>query len=160
MSFVFHFTGHFEYGTDILDFSPLSFQHGCLETVPPTCTATDVSALRWVLHANHDYYVTIKVTNLAGLKTLATSHPYKHNVRIPSPGIVYDVSPLSTGSSSFAVSNKYYNTLCLRYTFVKCWFAYTLFLSYAGLTGNICIHLRWCSCRLTVTRQVSLVDHC
>ena len=114
MSFVFHFTGHFEYGTDILDFSPLSFQHGCLETVPPTCTATDVSALRWVLHANHDYYVTIKVTNLAGLTTLATSHPYKHNVRIPSPGIVYDVSPLSTGSSSFAVSNKYYNTLCLR----------------------------------------------
>jgi hypothetical protein len=142
----------------LLDFSPLSFRHGCLETVPSTCTATDVSALRWVLHANHDYYVTIKVTNLAGLTTLATSHPYKHNVRIPSPGIVYDVNPLSTGSSSFAVSNIYYNTLCLRYTFVKCWFAYTLFLSYAGLTGNICIHLRWCSCHLTVTQQVSLVD--
>ena len=83
--------------------------------VPPTCTATDVSALRWVLHANHNYYVTIKVTNLAGLTTLETSHPYKHNVRIPSPGVVYDVSPLSTSSSSFAVSNDCYSKSNLYY---------------------------------------------
>ncbi|XP_071153805.1 uncharacterized protein [Mytilus edulis] len=87
--------GSFKYGTDILDFSPLSFMNTCLQTKPPICTAIETKDLHWSLHADEEYYITIKVTNLAGLTATHTSEPYKHYTQLPEPGVVFDVDKAS-----------------------------------------------------------------
>ena len=39
------------------------------------------------------YYVSIKVTNTAGLVKIKSSEPYRHNVQLPDKGVVYDIDP-------------------------------------------------------------------
>jgi hypothetical protein len=73
----------------------LTYNIHCVRTIPPECTAIDLSSLEWTLHGNHDYYVTIKVTNLAGLTTTHTSVVYTHDVQPPSPGVVLDINDRS-----------------------------------------------------------------
>ncbi|XP_052095904.1 uncharacterized protein LOC127731085 [Mytilus californianus] len=87
--------GRLKYGTDILDFSPLSFRKSCHQSKPPICTAIEARYLPWSLHADHEYYITIKVTNLAGLTATHTSEPYKHYTQMPVPGVVFDVNKAS-----------------------------------------------------------------
>ncbi|CAC5401969.1 unnamed protein product [Mytilus coruscus] len=87
--------GRLKYGTDILDFSPLSFRKSCHQTKPPICTAIETRYLPWSLHADHEYYITIKVTNLAGLTATHTSEPYKHYTQLPVAGVVFDVDKAS-----------------------------------------------------------------
>jgi hypothetical protein len=82
----------------------LTYNIHCVRTIPPECTAIDLSSLEWTLHGNHDYYVTIKVTNLAGLTTTHTSVVYTHDVQPPSPGVVLDINPTNIGNRQLQVS--------------------------------------------------------
>lgn len=65
----------------------------CTDIVTPTCTAAMVTTLDWSLHGNHKYYVSIKVTNTAGLVKIKSSGPYIHNVQLPAKGVVFDIEP-------------------------------------------------------------------
>ncbi|CAG2197001.1 unnamed protein product [Mytilus edulis] len=90
--------GHAAGKTDVFRYKPLLYSKTCIKTQPPECAAIDTSTLDWSLHGHHDYYVTIKVTNLAGLSSTQTSVVYTHDTQIPSPGIVYDIDPISVKS--------------------------------------------------------------
>lgn len=80
---------------DIQSFQNLQIGGPCKRTVPATCTALSVSHLKWSLHGHHDYYFTIKATNLAGLSVIQTSLRYTHDIQLPAEGIVMDVIPTS-----------------------------------------------------------------
>ena len=83
---------------DIQEFQDLQDGGLCKHTVPATCTALLTSSLKWSLHGHHSYYFTIKATNLAGLSIRQTSVEYRHDVQLPSRGIVTDM-PVSQSSS-------------------------------------------------------------
>lgn len=72
---------------------PLSAGGTCVDILTPTCTAVMVTSLNWSLHGNHKYYVSIKVTNTAGLVKIKSSGPYIHNVQLPAEGVVFDIEP-------------------------------------------------------------------
>ena len=72
-------------------FKKLTAYGECEASEPPTCTAIPLNQLEWNVHHSKDYYITIRVTNTAGLVTRATSKPYKHTILAPSKGIVIDV---------------------------------------------------------------------
>lgn len=82
----------------------MTYNKHCVRTIPPDCTAIDLSSLEWTLHGNHDYYVTIKVTNLAGLTTTHTSVVYTYDVQPPYPGVVLDINPTNIGNRQLQVS--------------------------------------------------------
>ncbi|XP_076117799.1 uncharacterized protein LOC143085385 [Mytilus galloprovincialis] len=85
--------GHTAYGTDIHDFLPLQSGDICTFTYPPNCTAVDITNMDWFLHGHHTYYVSIKITNSAGLVTIQTSDSYIHDVQLPAEGVIIDVDP-------------------------------------------------------------------
>ncbi|CAG2234222.1 unnamed protein product [Mytilus edulis] len=85
--------GHTAYGTDIQDFLPLQSGDICTFTYPPNCTAVDITNMDWFLHGHHTYYVSIKITNSAGLVTIQTSDSYIHDVQLPAEGVIIDVDP-------------------------------------------------------------------
>ncbi|CAC5360416.1 unnamed protein product [Mytilus coruscus] len=85
--------GHTAYGTDIQDFQPLQSGDSCTLTYPPNCTAVDITNMDWFLHGHHSYYVSIKITNSAGLVTIQTSDPYIHDVQLPAEGVIIDIDP-------------------------------------------------------------------
>ncbi|XP_076113981.1 uncharacterized protein LOC143082265 [Mytilus galloprovincialis] len=87
--------GHRPNMYDIQSFQNLQIGGPCKRTVPATCTALSVSHLKWSLHGHHDYYFTIKATNLAGLSVIQTSLRYTHDIQLPAEGIVMDVIPTS-----------------------------------------------------------------
>ena len=76
---------------NILPFTELSAGGSCTATQHPTCAALDLSVLPWQLHANHEYYVSIKAENAIGLFTIATSSVYKHDVTMATGGLIFDV---------------------------------------------------------------------
>ncbi|XP_067682774.1 uncharacterized protein [Haliotis asinina] len=80
-------------GSEILPFRPLQSGGGCTVSRSPTCAAVATSDLHWDLHHGHTYYASIKVTNIVGLWTVGVSEPYIHNIRPPSPGVVFDSCP-------------------------------------------------------------------
>ncbi|CAC5375358.1 unnamed protein product [Mytilus coruscus] len=90
--------GHAAGKTDVFGYQPLLYSKTCVKTQPPECTAIDTSSLDWSLHGHHDYYVTIKATNLAGFSSTQTSVVYTHDTQLPSPGLVYDIDPISMNS--------------------------------------------------------------
>ncbi|KAI8509825.1 hypothetical protein Bbelb_122530 [Branchiostoma belcheri] len=57
-----------------------------------SCVALPMSHLEWHLHGNQVYYVTLRVTNSAGLTSTLTSTPYHHDVELPSVGVVFEVA--------------------------------------------------------------------
>ena len=83
--------GHKEYGTDVQNYMPLRTGGSCTLTSPATCTVAKVTELDWFLHGHHTYYVSIKVTNTAGLVKIQTSSPYIHDVQRPAEGVVFDI---------------------------------------------------------------------
>ncbi|XP_070564494.1 uncharacterized protein [Ptychodera flava] len=92
--------GSTPYGTQLLQFTPVSeFQSRMCETTQqPSCVGVPTDILDWDLHGDHIYYMSIKVTNVAGLTVTATSEPYRHLVDLPSAGVVLDtVNPESAG---------------------------------------------------------------
>lgn len=95
--------GHAASATDVISYRPLQYNTKCIRTEPPDCTAIDTSSLDWSLHGHHDYYVTIKVTNLAGLSITKTSVVYTHDIQLPSAGIVYDINLNNVNDSSLKV---------------------------------------------------------
>lgn len=100
----FCITGHQQYKYDLQHFQNL--QHGgpCTMTIPPTCTILPISKLKWSLHGHHEYYFTIKATNVVGLSVLQSSVAYNHNVQRPSEGIVFDISSQYMSSRHTIVS--------------------------------------------------------
>lgn len=86
-------SGNTALGTQIQQYMPLSTGGTCTDIVTPTCTAVMVTTLDWFLHGNHKYYVSIKVTNTAGLFMIKSSGPYIHNVQLPAEGVVFDIEP-------------------------------------------------------------------
>ena len=95
--------GHQPNMYDIQQFRDLQFEGSCKRTIPAHCTALPISNLKWSLHGHHDYYFTIKATNLAGLSTTKASFPYFHDVQLPAEGIVIDVSPTASSLPSKVV---------------------------------------------------------
>ena len=83
--------GRTEYGTHVSPFRPLP------PTTPPFCdtpfcVAIDTVVLTPSLLSGHEYYVTIKVTNRAGLSTYISTTPYEHVSSLSSSGYVYDIN--------------------------------------------------------------------
>ena len=58
-----------------------------------SCAAFLLSSLAWYLHGDHEYYVSVRAENGAGLATVGTSPVYRHIVQLPSKGVVLDVAP-------------------------------------------------------------------
>ncbi|KAI8519531.1 hypothetical protein Bbelb_027880 [Branchiostoma belcheri] len=77
--------GHSPGGTELSVFAPVKsfLQSNSLCTIA-FCVALPMSQLEWHLHGNQVYYVTLRVTNSAGLTSTLTSTPYHHNVELPS----------------------------------------------------------------------------
>ena len=90
---MFWFLGDTALGTQIQQFKPLSVGGTCTDIISPICTAVNITTLDWYLHGNHKYYVSVKVSNTAGLVTIESSDPYIHNVQVPDEGVVFDVDP-------------------------------------------------------------------
>ncbi|XP_069132408.1 uncharacterized protein [Argopecten irradians] len=85
--------GHSSFTTDIQGYEDIREGSTCFfDHYPPTCTAVDISKLAWDLHGHHTYYVTLKVQNTAGLYSTASSEPYTHDVMLPTPGSVLEIS--------------------------------------------------------------------
>ncbi|XP_067663316.1 uncharacterized protein [Haliotis asinina] len=77
----------------MIPFTTLQSGGGCTLTSPPTCTAFATTDLQWDLHHSHTYFVSVRVTNIVGLSTVAVSEPYVHDVMPPLHGVVVDVIP-------------------------------------------------------------------
>ena len=43
------------------------------------------------MHGYREYYIVIKVTNIADLFTVVSSDAYKHDVELASEGVVIDI---------------------------------------------------------------------
>ncbi|XP_070573746.1 uncharacterized protein [Ptychodera flava] len=72
----------------------------CEVTVPPSCVAVPTDIFDWHLHGEQTYYISIKLTNVAGLSVVTSSLPYRHVVLLPREGVVYDIaSPDERGVS-------------------------------------------------------------
>lgn len=50
-----------------------------------------ITDLDWYLHGHHTYFISVKVTNTAGLTTIQASSPYVHDVQLPAEGLVLDI---------------------------------------------------------------------
>ncbi|XP_078658232.1 uncharacterized protein LOC144903715, partial [Branchiostoma floridae x Branchiostoma belcheri] len=85
--------GHSPGGTELSSFAPVQsfLQSNSLCTIV-SCVALPMSHLEWHLHGNQVYYVTLRVTNSAGLTSTLTSAPYHHDVELPSVGVVFEVA--------------------------------------------------------------------
>ncbi|XP_070573771.1 uncharacterized protein [Ptychodera flava] len=73
----------------------------CEVTVPPSCVAVPTDMLDWHLHGEQTYYISFKVTNVAGLSVVASSLPYRHIVLLPREGVVYDITLPDEAGVSF-----------------------------------------------------------
>ncbi|XP_022100380.1 uncharacterized protein LOC110984469 isoform X2 [Acanthaster planci] len=58
-----------------------------------SCAAFSLDDLDWHLHGDHEYYVSVRAQNGAGLATVGTSSVYRPIVQLPSVGVVLDVAP-------------------------------------------------------------------
>ncbi|XP_046345841.2 uncharacterized protein LOC124126446 [Haliotis rufescens] len=124
-------------GSDIIPFLPLQSGGGCSVSTPPSCTAVATRDLQWDLHHGHTYYVSVKVTNIVGLWTVGVSEPYVHNVRLPSLGVILDVSPQEEqsllGISKFEDTDLQLSTS----TLATRWYGFDDGLS--GVTYKVCV---------------------
>ncbi|XP_071088930.1 uncharacterized protein [Haliotis cracherodii] len=82
----------------LIPFTALQSGGGCTLTSPPTCTAVALTDLHWDLHHSHTYFVSVRVTNIVGLSTVAVSEPYVHDVMLPLRGVVEDIIPVGEES--------------------------------------------------------------
>ncbi|XP_071084119.1 uncharacterized protein [Haliotis cracherodii] len=102
----------------VIPFTALQSGGGCTLTSPPTCTAVALTDLHWDLHHSHTYFVSVRVTNIVGLSTVAVSEPYVHDVALPSHGVVEDVIPAGEESlfdiSAFDDTDHQVSTSVLR----------------------------------------------
>ncbi|XP_078585869.1 uncharacterized protein LOC144867679 [Branchiostoma floridae x Branchiostoma japonicum] len=94
--------GRLSGSAELFTFSPVESSTLCPTTTPPSCVSLPVSNFEWHLHGNHVYYVTVRVTNSAGLTSSVTSMPYHHNVELPSVGVVFE---LAESSATDALQN-------------------------------------------------------
>ncbi|KAK3082667.1 hypothetical protein FSP39_002132, partial [Pinctada imbricata] len=93
--------GTSQYRADMMPWQPLTTGGTCVLTTPPSCTAIQISALKWSLQGGHSYYTTIKATNFAGLVTSAVSGPYTYDFGLPSEGVVIDIDTMDIEDVDF-----------------------------------------------------------
>ena len=96
------FIGRSPYGTEIHEFIPIDITDTSNCPNNHYCFTLNASLLQ--LLDNHTYYFPLRVTNLAGLSSMASSEKYVHISAAPSIGYVYDIDlsrqfDLSTGRS-------------------------------------------------------------
>ena len=58
-----------------------------------SCAAFSLDSLEWYLHGDHEYYVSVRAQNGAGLSAIGISSVYRHIIQLPSMGVVLDVAP-------------------------------------------------------------------
>ncbi|PAA58273.1 hypothetical protein BOX15_Mlig000537g3, partial [Macrostomum lignano] len=86
--------GSKEHSTDIVHFERVKQGPECSHIhTPVTCASLELSQLDWSLIGDHTYYVSIRCTNEAQLRTVAFAEPIVHNNRLPSVGFVTDEDP-------------------------------------------------------------------
>uniref|UniRef100_A0A1I8JEP6 EGF-like domain-containing protein n=1 Tax=Macrostomum lignano TaxID=282301 RepID=A0A1I8JEP6_9PLAT len=86
--------GSKEHSTDIVHFERVKQGPECSHShTPVTCASLELSQLDWSLIGDHTYYVSIRCTNEAQLRTVAFAEPIVHNNRLPSVGFVTDEDP-------------------------------------------------------------------
>ena len=71
---------------DIYPFNDLIYAGPCKKSIPSTCTVLPIDEIKWSLHGHHQYFFTLKATNLAGLSAYQTSQPYGHDVHYHQKG--------------------------------------------------------------------------
>ncbi|XP_078573997.1 uncharacterized protein LOC144860568 isoform X2 [Branchiostoma floridae x Branchiostoma japonicum] len=85
--------GHSSGGTELFAFAPVtSFLESNSLCPTASCVALPVRQFEWHLHGDQVYYVTLRVTDSAGLTSSLTSTPYHHNVELPSVGVVFELA--------------------------------------------------------------------
>ncbi|XP_071798435.1 uncharacterized protein [Asterias amurensis] len=85
--------GHTRGGTETVSFkSNKDYVIGPCES-RTSCAAFLLDDLSWYLHGDHEYYISVKAKNGAGLSKVGTSSVYRHNMQLPSKGVVLDVPP-------------------------------------------------------------------
>ncbi|XP_078574183.1 uncharacterized protein LOC144860694 [Branchiostoma floridae x Branchiostoma japonicum] len=87
---------HFPGSTELFAFAPVKSNAFCPATILPSCAVLPLSSFEWHLHGDQVYYVTLRTTNSAGLASSVTSPPYRHNVQLPSEGVVFEIAELGT----------------------------------------------------------------
>ncbi|XP_071784665.1 uncharacterized protein [Asterias amurensis] len=89
--------GHTRGGTEFVSYrSQKEYVIGPCES-QTFCAAFLLDDLSWYLHGDHEYYISVKAENSAGLSTVGTSSVYRHIVQLPSQGVVLDVPPSGEG---------------------------------------------------------------
>ena len=61
------------------------------------CVTILLEQLSVALHANHEFFVTIKATNAVELSVMGTSTVIRYLQQMPSVGVVFDVAPSAIG---------------------------------------------------------------
>ena len=98
-------SGHTPEDTATIVYQPLpDYIFGPCSGEPFACAAVPIVDLDWAVHADHEYYMSIKAKNTAGLDVVGVSMPYKHSVQLPSKGVVLDIDPESVSDETFSVS--------------------------------------------------------
>ncbi|CAC5390406.1 unnamed protein product [Mytilus coruscus] len=77
---------------DVQSFTSIDSVGPCTAAYPPQCSAVLISDLQWPLHSNHDYYISLRVTNVLGMSSIKTSEPFRY-VQLPTKGVIFDVPP-------------------------------------------------------------------
>lgn len=87
-----YFAGQTSSLQDVQSFTSINVIGPCSASQPPTCSAILISDLQFPLHAYHEYFITLRVTNVAGFSSTKTSEPFKY-VQLPTKGLIFDVPP-------------------------------------------------------------------
>ncbi|WAR05117.1 hypothetical protein MAR_020486 [Mya arenaria] len=83
--------GSARFTSNVVPFSAQRSGGSCNINDTTSCTAVDMRSLKWALHENTDYYVTVKATDPLGLFVVASSERYTRYYELPSSGVVYDI---------------------------------------------------------------------
>ena len=85
--------GRSEFSEDVQYFQPIPSPDPA-HCSTPYCFAIDLASLGSSIISGHDYVITIRAINSAGLVSYSTSDsPFTYTYGLPSMGVVYDIDP-------------------------------------------------------------------
>ena len=100
-------SGHTPQDTATLVYQPLpDYTFGPCSGEPFACAAVPIVDLDWAVHADHEYYMSIKAKNTAGLDVVGISMSYRHSIQLPSRGVVLDMDPESIDMDPESMSDE------------------------------------------------------
>jgi len=85
----------------VQDYIALQKYDKCVPSSTPNCTIIGSNVNNWILHENHEYFVSVRVENTAGLFAFATSNALGFDNQLATPGVVFDLSLDSLNTSSY-----------------------------------------------------------